>query len=55
MPGYLGLQAEKGDVLRPLLDGDVPESRALYLALEQCLFHRIRTKDFGGKLGGRGF
>lgn len=32
---------------QPLLAGDTAEVDAVCLALEQCLFHRIRVKDFG--------
>ena len=31
----------------PLIGGDSPEAVAVCAALEQCLFHRIRVKEFG--------
>lgn len=31
----------------PLIGGDTPEAVAVCAALEQCLFHRIRVKEFG--------
>lgn len=31
----------------PLIAGDTPEAVAVFVALEQCLFHRIRVKEFG--------
>ena len=30
-----------------LIGGDSPEAQAVYSALEQCLFHDIRAKEFG--------
>lgn len=30
-----------------LIGGNSTEARAVYLALEQCLFHGIRVKEFG--------
>lgn len=31
----------------PLIGGDTHEAVAVCVALEQCLFHRIRVKEFG--------
>lgn len=43
-------QAEGSASARPFLDGNSVEARGVFNALEQCLFHRIRTKDFGGEM-----
>lgn len=32
-----------------LIEGDTVEARAVFAAVEQCLFHRIRVKEFGEK------
>ncbi|CAM9317206.1 unnamed protein product, partial [Hapterophycus canaliculatus] len=51
--GVVYTSSEAGGVLpharqeQPLLAGDTAEVDAVCLALEQCLFHRIRVKDFG--------
>ncbi|CAM9772685.1 unnamed protein product, partial [Discosporangium mesarthrocarpum] len=37
-----------GKVPEVVLQGDSPEVKAVCVALEQCLLHRIRTKEFGG-------
>ncbi|CAM9814124.1 unnamed protein product [Ectocarpus sp. 6 AP-2014] len=49
--GAMGMVSETGGIPRrqqpPLIGGDTAEAVALCVAIEQCLFHRIRVKDFG--------
>lgn len=46
--GALGVVAPEAGAVAPLLiGGDTAEAAAVCLALEQCLFHRIRVKEFG--------
>lgn len=49
--GAMGMVSETGGVpprqQSPLIGGDTAEAVALCVAIEQCLFHRIRVKDFG--------
>lgn len=49
--GAMGMASETGGIpprqQPPLIGGDTAEVVALCVAIEQCLFHRIRVKDFG--------
>ncbi|CAB1111428.1 unnamed protein product [Ectocarpus sp. CCAP 1310/34] len=49
--GAMGMVSETGGIpprqQPPLIGGDTAEAVALCVAIEQCLFHRIRVKDFG--------
>lgn len=48
--GALGVVHPEGGAVPPLLiKGNTTEAAAVCLALEQCLFHRIRVKEFGEK------
>jgi len=49
--GAMGAVEGEGGVVPPLIKGDTEEARAVCLALEQCLFHRIRVKEFGERGG----
>lgn len=44
LPG--GTRGDQGNQPQ-LIGGNSTEARAVYLALEQCLFHGIRVKEFG--------
>ncbi|CAM9347045.1 unnamed protein product, partial [Ectocarpus sp. 13 AM-2016] len=49
--GAMGMASETSGIPPrqhpPLIRGDTAEAVALCVAIEQCLFHRIRVKDFG--------
>lgn len=45
--GKGGVGEAKGESAPALIRGNTIEAQAVCAALEQCLFHRIRVKEFG--------